>query len=50
MVWPLTRRPKSTPPQRGPAIQRREQLAAQRRLLEYARQRQAQHLYDGLTR
>ena len=50
MVWPLTRCPKSTTPPPGPAIQRREQLAAKRRLLEYARQRQAQHLYDGLTR
>ena len=51
MVWPLTlRRPRPPTPRRGPAIQRTEQQAAKRRLLELARQRQAQHLYDGLAR
>ncbi|MEU5938627.1 hypothetical protein ABZ807_05465 [Micromonospora sp. NPDC047548] len=48
--WPLTRRPTTPPPARGPAIQRAEQQAAKRRLLDLAHQRQARHLYDGLSR
>ncbi|MGW3608918.1 hypothetical protein ACWD6N_03365 [Micromonospora sp. NPDC005163] len=51
MVWPLARRTRRQPaPPRGPAIQSREQQAAKSRLLALAAQRQAAHLYDGLTR
>ncbi|HEY9416662.1 MAG TPA: hypothetical protein VIQ30_18045 [Pseudonocardia sp.] len=51
MVWRLKRRPKTPPPPgRAASIQRAEQERAKARLLAQARQRQAEHRYDGLTR
>lgn len=50
MLRLLKRRPKTPAPRSGPDIQRAEQQAAKRRLLAFARERQAEHRYDGLTR
>lgn len=46
----LRRRPTTRTDLTGPAIQRAEQEAARRRLLDQARRRQAEHLYGRPAR
>lgn len=46
----LRRRPTTRTDLTGPAIQRAEQDQAKARLLALARQRQAEHRYDGPAR
>ncbi|MEU1363186.1 hypothetical protein ABZ356_25455 [Micromonospora zamorensis] len=52
LLWhrPVPQRQAPMSPDIGQRIQAREQAAAQERVRPLARQRRAEHLYDGLTR
>ncbi|MFI6783283.1 hypothetical protein [Micromonospora sp. NPDC050276] len=52
LLWhrPGPQRQAPMPPDNGQRIQEREQAAAQQRVFALARQRRAEHLYDGLNR
>ncbi|MBQ1019268.1 hypothetical protein KBX71_15530 [Micromonospora sp. D93] len=52
LLWhrPGPQRQAPMPPDNCQRVQECEQTAAQQRMLAVARQRRAEHLYDGLTR